>query len=276
MPELPEVETVCRALRPHLLGKIIRQVEITVPSLREPLDLPALRRAVKNRKILDVRRRAKFIIVELTGRRALLLHLGMTGAFRICPLAEKPDAHDRVLWTLSGKRSWRLHDPRRFGCVKACRLERAGAWPAELDYLGPEPLGDSFNTGFLFQITRKRQRSIKLLLMDQKIVAGIGNIYASEALFRAGVRPGRACGRLTRRECRGLVRACKAVLRESIQAGGTTISDFRSVDGSEGRFKRKLDVYGRADEACHRCRKGTIRRIVQGGRSTYYCPRCQR
>lgn len=278
MPELPEVETVARALRPRLLGRRILSVKTYTDSLRRPLRLRG-KRAFLNRTIIDVRRRAKFLIIEVEGRRVILIHLGMTGACCICPAGEPRRRHEHVIWLLDNGATWRFEDPRRFGLVEIHDLPKipaAGALPACLDGLPPEPLGDEFTATYLFGKCRRRKRSIKGLLMDADIVAGVGNIYAGEALFRAGVRPRRAAGRLTRRECARLVTAIRQVLTEAIEAGGSTISGFRSVDGSEGRFQRRLRVYGRAGEQCSACGRAEIKRIVLSGRSTYYCPVCQK
>lgn len=277
MPELPEVETVCRALRRHLIGARIADVHTLVPRLRRPLDEPALRRACRNHTIAGIRRRAKYLLVDFEdGRDALLLHLGMTGAFRVCPATVPLEKHARVVWTLADGREWRYIDPRMFGHVTVCTVSSPDALPTDLDTCGVEPLTDALSPALLWQLSRRRTCPIKNLIMDQRVVVGVGNIYANEACFRAKLRPQCPAGRLTRPACARLVREIKAVLEEAILCGGTTISDFRSVDGDEGRFHIALEVYGRAGEACNRCGvRSRIRRIVQGGRSTYYCPRCQ-
>lgn len=276
MPELPEVETVCRALRPHLLGARIRDVAVHAPKLRRRLDPEALRRACAGRTVRDLRRRAKYLVLELDDRHALILHLGMTGEFRVVPEETPLEKHARVVWTLDGGRSWRFLDPRMFGEVTVCRLPAAGADPAELGRLGVEPLSPAFSGDILWTLTRGRQTPVKTLLMQQQHLAGVGNIYASEACFRAGIRPQRPAGRLTRAGCARLAAEVRTVLSEAIRAGGTTISDFRSVDGSEGRFNANLQAYGRDGEPCRRCGAAhRIRRLVLAGRSTFYCPHCQ-
>jgi formamidopyrimidine-DNA glycosylase len=171
--------------------------------------------------------------------------------------------------------TWRFEDPRKFGHVLVLPIASAGALPAVLNYLPPEPLEDDFSPAYLFARCRGRTRPIKSLLVDQSLVAGLGNIYASEALFRARIRPTRKAGRLTRKEAAALTLATKQVLREAIAAGGTTIQDFRTPDGSAGRFQARLFVYGRTGEDCLVCRAAKIKRIVIAGRSTFYCPRCQ-
>jgi formamidopyrimidine-DNA glycosylase len=276
MPELPEVETVCRALRPHLEGRLIRDVSATVDRLRRPLDLPALRRRVRNRRIRSVRRRAKYLLFELQRDACLIVHLGMTGAFRVCPAAAQAAPHDRLIFTLSRGESLRLEDMRRFSDVRIGHIRAGERDPAELPGLGPEPLSRDFNAAWLHAATRNRRRPVKNLVLDQAVAAGMGNIYASEALWRAGIRPDRESGSLRPEDTRRLVREIRATLREALEFGGTTIINFKTVDGSEGRFRRRLRVYGRTGLACRRrgC-PGRIRRLVQSGRSSFFCPRCQ-
>ena len=275
MPELPEAETIVRALARHLQGKTIRTVRVGVPALRRPLNVRKLRRDIEGRKVTAVRRRGKVILVELSGDRVILIHLGMTGGCRVCDGKTPLEKYEHVVFTLSGGQSWRFRNPRRFGMVESFRRNGAGTLPRYLRLLGPEPLADGFDGEYLFRITRKRKRSIKELLLGQRLVAGLGNIYASESLFRARVRPRRAAGRVNRKECNGIVRATRNVLRQAFAAGGTTVNDYKQVDGSEGEFKRKLRVYGRTDLPCVTC-KTPIKRIVQGGRSSWYCPVCQK
>lgn len=278
MPELPEVETVCRALRPHLLGRRIEAVAVLTARLRHELDAADLRAQVTGRSIEAVRRRGKYLIVALSGGRGLLLHLGMTGAFTVCEPGTPADKHLRVTFTLSDQRSWRFTDPRKFGMLRVCELSSPHADPAELAHkLGPEPLSDAFSAAYLTAGARASTKPIKNLLMEQAFVAGVGNIYASEACFRAGIRPQRRGNRLTRAECARLAAEVKGVLEEAILCGGTTISDFRAPDGSTGRFHVALQVYGRKDQPCLRCGKPhQIQRLVQAGRSSFFCPNCQR
>ena len=277
MPELPEVETVVRGLRPHLTGALIREVTATVERLRTPVDLASLREACCGRTIRGIRRRAKFIVVELDVGVGMLLHLGMTGAFRIVSGATPLAAYERVAWELADGRSWRFADVRRFGSVQVCALPPAGGDPEALDGHGIEPLSAEFDGAFLYAVSRGRGRPLKSLIMDQAVVVGVGNIYASEALFRAAISPRRRSSSLSRAAAGRLAAAIKAVLTAAIEAGGTTIGDFRHVDGSEGEFAVDLNVYGRTGQDCPRCGAPQgIRRIVQAGRSTFFCPRCQR
>jgi len=275
VPELPEVETICRALRPHLVGRYLRGVRTFVEALRQPLDRRALVSLV-GRRIVAVRRRAKFLLVEFTDRRLLLMHLGMSGSCRICPDNAPRRKHEHIIWELDNGQTWRYGDPRRFGLVQVQVIRKRGALPSCLCGLPPEPLSRGFNGAYLASICRGRSRPIKSVLLDQTLVAGVGNIYASEALHRAGISPVRRAATLSREECARLAHAIRTTLRQAIAAGGTTIADFRSADGSPGGFQVKLFVYGREGEPCRRCRRGRIRRLVLSSRSTYYCPDCQR
>lgn len=285
MPELPEVETVCRALRPHLIGAEIADVSVLTAALRTPLDECALRNGCRGRRIIGIRRRAKYLLVDLVpptakantpAKSGLLLHLGMTGAFRVCAPTAPREKHARVIWHLADGREWRYLDPRKFGQILLCRFAGPERLPQELGHLGPEPLVDAFSTAYFWEMTRRHTCPIKNLIMHQEVVVGVGNIYANEACFRAGIRPQRPANRLRRRECEALVCEIKAVLDEAILCGGTTIDDFTSVDGDEGKFHIALQVYGRTGEACTTCGDSTrIRRCVLGGRSTFYCATCQ-
>ena len=275
MPELPEVETVVRAARPHLVGRRIVRVRTRVARLRAPLRLEG-NRALLGQRIVAVRRRAKNILVELANRQVLLLHLGMTGTFRIEADAGQPRPHDRVIFYLDDGRRWVFEDPRRFGHIALCAIPRPGATPACLAGLAPEPFAAEFSVPWLAAACRGRQRPIKNVIMDNALVVGVGNIYASESLFRAGIHPATPAGRLTRPRLAGLHAAIRQVLRAAIRAGGTTIINFHGVDGEEGRFWRRLRVYDRTGERCRRCRRGRVRRTVMAGRSTYHCPVCQR
>lgn len=277
MPELPEVETIVRSLRPHLQGAVIREVTAPGGRLRLPLDVEGLRSACCGQAIVGLRRRAKYILVDLSSGPVLVLHLGMTGAFRVVSSTAPAANHERVVWLLQDGRSWRFMDPRRFGSVQVCTSPGADGLPPALAGLGPEPLGEDFDGEYLYDETRGRDRPIKNHIMDQAVVVGVGNIYASEALFRAGISPRRRCGTLSRKALERLATAIREVLTEAIAAGGTTIDDFRDIDGSEGHFAVNLQVYGRQGQDCRRCGlPGGIRRLVQAGRSSYCCPRCQR
>ncbi len=270
MPELPEVETTRRGIRPALRGRTVAGVVLREPRLRWPVDR-ALVRDLPGQRVLDVRRRAKYLLIELE-RGTLIAHLGMSGSLRVLRAGAPLLAHDHYDLVLDSGRCLRFNDPRRFGCLVWVTGDPAGH--PLLARLGPEPLAAGFDADYLAAKARRRRVAIKPFLMDQRIVVGVGNIYASEALFRAGVRPGRAAGRLRRGQFERLVQAVRDVLGEAIRQGGTTLRDYVNADGTPGYFRQQLDVYERSGEPCRRC--GTpIRQVTQGQRSTYYCPTCQ-
>ena len=275
MPELPEAETIARGLNRCLTGKSISGLVLRTRSLRQPLNARKMKREIVGRKIIGARRRGKAILVDLTDNRTIMIQLGMTGACRVCRAQEPFMKHEHVIFSLSNGKSWRFEDTRRFGMVEVFRCDMPAHFPRFLQQLGPEPLDGDFTSEYLFARTRKRIRVIKEVLLDQRMVAGIGNIYACEILFRAKISPHRACGRLTKSSCAAIVKQTRNVLKAAIRAGGTTISDYHDVDGSQGKFVRKLLVYRRAGQPCANCNR-LIKRIVQGGRSTFYCPQCQR
>lgn len=270
MPELPEVETSRRGIEPHLLNKTIKNIEIRQHKLRWPIpeDLASL---ATGKKIREVCRRAKYIYLKLDNG-SIIIHLGMSGSLRICEKNTPPEKHDHIDICVSNK-ILRLRDPRKFGCV---------LWsPADINEhklikaLGPEPLTTEFNANYLHQKSNKRQCSIKALIMNSHIVVGIGNIYASESLFRAGINPKRKAGNISLKRLQLLVDAIKQILAEAIKQGGTTLRDFTSESGQPGYFAQKLLVYGKTGESCASCGQA-IKQFNQQARSTYYCPQCQR
>lgn len=270
MPELPEVEVVRTGLEPLLVGREIQRVRCHRQSLRYPLpDLDGL----VGRSFCAVRRRAKYLLFELDDGWVLVWHLGMTGQFHLLQAEAKAGQHEHVRIDLDDGMSLRYRDIRRFGYAGLFASDEvaAHAWFAGL---GPEPLEDGFNTDYLYQVCRGRKGPIKSLLMNSSVVVGVGNIYASEALFRAGIHPARAAGNISRQRLANLVAAIKEVLHEAIAAGGSSISDFVQADGRPGYFSHAFRVYGRVGESCVACGQ-PIRRIQQSGRSTYYCPGCQ-
>ena len=270
-PELPEVETTRRGIEPHVAGRRIAALEIHEHRLRWPV--PAgIAAAVAGQTVRAVERRAKYLLLRLD-RGTLMLHLGMSGSLRVLAADVPRITHDHVDIRLDDGKLLRFNDPRRFGSLKL--IEGALEDEPLLKHLAPEPLEPGFDGEYLFRITRRRRVGIKLLIMNGRLVTGVGNIYASEALFRARIRPKRAAKGLTRAECEALAKAIRAVLTMAIRFGGTTLRDYVSADGAPGYFKRKLYVYERAGEPCRRC--GTpIRHLTQGQRSTYYCPSCQK
>lgn len=272
MPELPEVETITRALRPHLLERKITRIDIHIGSLRYPL-APLRRPELLNENIISVRRRARYLIIELANGKAFIIHLGMSGSLRVVPTEIARLKHEHVVWHLDNNMTMRFDCPRRFGFVKVCSLPEAGAEPVELRELGPEPLSPEFDAAYLYRMTRRRTGSIKALIMNNAIVVGVGNIYVAEALFAGGISPLRRAMRLTRKQCGKLVEEIKKVLTRSIEIGGTTIANYKSVDGSAGQFVRHLKIYGKKN--CPVC-ASQVQQKRLAGRNSYYCSKCQK
>jgi formamidopyrimidine-DNA glycosylase len=268
MPELPEVETTVRGLAPVLKGRRIVSVEARRPDLRRALPVD-LGQRLTGARVTELGRRAKYGLVATDRGDTLVFHLGMSGKWRIDPL--EVDKHDHFLIETDEGRRLALNDARRFGSLDLVRTEDLTSWPP-FAALGPEPL--QVTPEELRIRLRGRTAAIKLLLLDQRIVAGLGNIYVCEALYRSGIHPARAGGSLSSVRLRRLVPAIKQVLEEAIEAGGSTLRDFVSPEGELGYFSKSFAVYGREGQPCG-C-GGVVRRIVQGGRSTFYCPRCQR
>jgi formamidopyrimidine-DNA glycosylase len=271
VPELPEVETTRRGLAPHVRGRHIRALRLYERRLRWPVPA-ALSARVAGQRIVSTGRRGKYLLLELESG-TLIVHLGMSGNLRVVPAASPRVRHDHFDLVLDSGCALRFNDPRRFGSLLYVRGDPL-AHPL-LAGLAPEPLAREFDANYLWRVTRGRRVAVKQLLMNSRLVVGVGNIYASEALFRARIRPRRAARSLRRPEAAQLVRAVRAVLRSAIRAGGTTLRDYLRADGSPGYFRQRLYVYERAGEPCRRC--GTpVRAITQGQRSTYYCPQCQK
>lgn len=270
MPELPEVETTRLGLLHRVMGRHLQNVTVRNPRLRWPVpDDLALQ--IEGRTLLNLTRRGKYLLFDF-GSATQIVHLGMSGSLRFAGAAEACGAHDHIDWVFDDGTMLRLRDPRRFGAV---------LWAADpsqhplLAKLGPEPLGDLFNGQYLYAQSRKRSIAIKQLIMDGHVVVGVGNIYASEALFHSGIRPGTAAGKLTRPACVRLVAAIQRVLTAAIAAGGSSLRDYVQTSGELGYFQLHTQVYDRAGLACKACTT-PIRRLVQGQRASFYCPKCQR
>jgi formamidopyrimidine-DNA glycosylase len=272
MPELPEVETTRRGILPHVSGVKMRELIVRRWDLRQPIspNLPDL----EGRRILQVARRSKYLLLEIDDGSTLLIHLGMSGSLRVIDPAEEWKKHDHVGITLETGMQLRYHDPRRFGLV--LRLaEEDPLTHVLLKNLGPEPLEQGFTTAYLAAACAKRSVAIKAVIMDSGVVVGVGNIYASEALFRAGILPLTSANALSKARLGKLVLAIREVLAAAIEEGGTTLRDFLNSDGKPGYFKQRLFVYDRKGEPCRVC--GTqITHAVLGQRATYWCPKCQR
>jgi formamidopyrimidine-DNA glycosylase len=269
MPELPEVETTRRGIAPLITGRRIVRVVVRNPRLR--WRVPAtLAHKLSGQIVQDVARRAKYLLLATSGG-TVIIHLGMSGSLRVVDDTLAPLLHEHLDIVFDNGKCLRLRDPRRFGAV--LWTDDPLRHPLLAD-IGPEPLSAAFNAQHLFRVSRRRKRALRDFLLDGSIVAGIGNIYANEALFAAGLRPKRAAGRLTLEQCGRLVRTIRATLGRALKAGGTTLRDFQNADGGSGYFQLKLKVYGRAGGSCPRC--GTaIRQIRLGQRSAFFCPRCQ-
>jgi len=271
MPELPEVETTVRGLARFLEGRRIARVAVNRPDLRRPF--PAdLVQVLTGARVTALARRAKYGLLHTDRGRTIIFHLGMSGRWRIDPA--EPHVHDHLVIETEGHR-FALCDPRRFGSVDLVETAALEAWP-QFAAMGPEPLGGDLTPAYLEAALAGRSQAIKLCLLDQRIVAGLGNIYVCEALWRARIHPRKAGGKVTGGQLARLVPAIRDVLEASIRDGGSTLRDYAAPDGELGYFASSFDVYGRTGEACRRADGGTIRRFAQGGRSTWFCPRCQR
>lgn len=278
MPELPEVETTRAGLAPHVEGHRVAAVTLRRPDLRWPIAREIVE-VLPGERIDAVRRRAKYLLVD-TAAGSALLHLGMSGSLRVLPAGTPVGPHDHVDLALEPLEPreratpavLRFNDPRRFGCLL---WQAPGTVHPLLAELGPEPLSDAFDGGHLFALSRGRRAPVKTFLMDQRVVVGVGNIYAAEALFEAGIAPARAAGRVSLERYVALAAAVKRILAYAITRGGTTLRDFISPDGAPGYFEQELSVYGRADLPCVRCGRA-LRHAMLGQRATVWCARCQR
>lgn len=272
MPELPEVETTRRGIEPWVTDRKIEGIILRRGDLRQPVS-PGIADLVGNR-ITAVRRRSKYLLCDLADRQVLMIHLGMSGSLRICAAAEDWRKHDHLALVMDGGNELRFHDPRRFGLVLLLAQGEEENHPL-LKKLGPEPLGEHFSPANLHAGLARRGIAVKFAIMDATLVVGVGNIYASEALFRAGIDPRLAASRVSRPRAARLHAAIREVLELAIEVGGTTLRDFLNSDGQPGYFRQQLMVYGRGGEPCRVC-SSIIRQAVLGQRSTFWCPRCQK
>jgi formamidopyrimidine-DNA glycosylase len=270
MPELPEVETTRRGIVAHLVGRCVVELAVRQPKLRWPIP-DELRERLPGQRIDAIERRAKYLLVH-TRAGSALLHLGMSGSLRVLPAKSPFGAHDHVDWRLDDGALLRFTDPRRFGSQL---WQPPGEVHPLLAGLGPEPLGEHFHGDYLWKLSRGRKTAVKLFLMDQAVVVGVGNIYAAEALFGAGIHPMRAAGAVSRERYARLAAQVRATLAYAIERGGTTLRDFISPDGTPGYFEQELAVYGRTGEPCRQC-GNAVRAVRLGQRSSFYCARCQR
>lgn len=276
MPELPEVETTVRGLRKVLDGERIASIETRRGDLRTPFPTD-LRQRMTGARIVRLGRRAKYGLINTDRDDTLIFHLGMSGKWRVDP--EEAEKHDHLVIATEAGRRVALNDARRFGQVDVWRTDALDDYPP-FAALGPEPLGAGLTAKYLDAKLSGKTTSIKAALLDQRVVAGLGNIYVCEALFTAGISPKRAAGQISRARLEKLVDAIRAVLNEAINAGGSTLRDYKQPDGDLGYFSKQFHVYGREGQPCHEnghgsCR-GTVKRYADGGRSTWWCPSCQR
>jgi len=268
MPELPEVETTLRGIEPYIEGQRITDLRVKQSSLRWPVT-ENIQGIVRGQKIRRLLRRAKYLIFELD-RGSILIHLGMSGSLRVVAPSEIWRKHDHIEMQLGNGRALRYRDPRRFGCW---------LWAADkhsqLKNLGPEPLSEAFDGDLLYQRAGNRKLAVKPFIMNNAVVVGVGNIYATEALFRSGIRPDRPACKISKQRYQLLAKHIKEVLAAAIYQGGTTLRDFVNSDGQPGYFQQSLDVYGRAGKPCKRCQR-TLKQLRLGQRSSVFCPTCQR
>lgn len=270
LPELPEVETTCRGIEPHLVGVRVLKVVIRQPKLRWPVPM-ALQVELSGEVISSIKRRGKYLIFH-SRLGSLISHLGMSGSFRILSNSAAPKKHDHVDFILENGKTLRYNDPRRFGCIL---WEKGDAYQHPLlSGLGPEPLSAEFNKDVLFKKSRNRKTSVKTFIMDSKTVVGVGNIYANEALFSAGIHPKRLANRVSKKRYVTLTHSIKQILLRAVSMGGTTLRDFTNEDGKPGYFSQSLQVYGRARKPCIHCAT-TLKEIRINQRSTVYCSKCQ-
>lgn len=276
MPELPEVEVVKRGLEPHLPGRVISALRYSGKKLRTEVPFQDMLSLLVNREITGLRRRAKYLIVEMDSGTLLIVHLGMTGNLGLFAENSAELPHDHVIWVLDNGLELRFNDVRRFGSISLIRHDQT----TELEKTffkttGPEPFGASFSAAYLGKKAAGKSQPVKNFIMDNQIVAGLGNIYANESLYAAGIRPTRPAGKVSNKKWTILVDKIREVLSWAISCGGSTISDFIDASGQQGYFQVNFKVYGRTGETCLQCDK-PIRMIKLGGRASFFCPRCQR
>lgn len=283
MPELPEVETVLRGISPILEGNQIDYAQVNRPDLRRPFPNNLAKR-LKNRKINFLHRRSKYILIDLSGGETLIMHLGMSGRIIISQKVagtfhhntNHSQKHDHFVLHLKDNHQLTFNDPRRFGVIDLLRTENLEL-SGMLSQIGPEPLSNSFNEAYFVSTLRLKKTNIKSALLDQRVVAGLGNIYVCEALFRAGISPKRQAFRISHKKLSSLVPIIKEILLEAISSGGSSLRDFRNASGDLGYFQHSFDVYGREDQDCYNAEcDSKIKRITQAGRSSFYCSNCQR
>jgi len=273
MPELPEVETIRRTLFPIVRDVGIKKIIVNDIRLRRPIRTRLLQKWLQGHRIVNITRRAKYLIFQFDNKAILIVHLGMSGRFQVAEPEDSIEKHTHVIFKLSNGRELRYRDPRRFGFIELLEPDQLSHFKP-LQNLGVEPLSRAFSSGYLKQVTIKSKRAIKSVLMDARVVVGLGNIYVNESLFLAGIHPLVTASHLDDEQLKLLVQSIQQVLRDAIKQGGTTLNDFRNGTGEPGFFQMKLRVYGRHGQPCLNC-GSLIERVVLTGRSTYFCPNCQ-
>lgn len=276
MPELPEVEVVCRGLRPFLIGRTVTAIHWSGKKLRHPVQLEAIQQAMINRTITTIERRAKFLQIGLNSGAMLIIHLGMTGNLGIFPPSTGRAKHDHMFWLLDNGTELRYNDSRRFGSIRVLTPEQAIDREQTLfKTTGPEPFSGQFSAQYLHTLAKGKNPAVKLFIMTNQNVAGIGNIYANESLFAAGIRPTRKAQTLTLKQWDRLVTEIRRILHYAIECGGSTINDFLNASRQRGYFQINFKVYGRAGETCTLC-STRIEKQKIGGRASYFCSHCQK
>ncbi|RUM43069.1 MAG: formamidopyrimidine-DNA glycosylase [Desulfocapsa sp.] len=275
MPELPEVEVICQGLRPHIIGKYIREIRCSGKRLRTEVNCKGMQRELCSQPIISLKRRAKYLILQVENGAMLILHLGMTGNLGIFKQGTVQKKHDHICWLLDDDQEMRFNDTRRFGAVHLLPAENAKQLEkAFFAATGPEPFARNCNTAYLLKRAEKRSQAVKNFIMDSHIIAGIGNIYANESLFRCGIHPARPAATLSEKEWKHLLTIIRKTLKHAIRCGGSTISDFVNASGEGGYFQMNFQIYGKTGETCTVCGQ-KIEKTVLGGRASFFCPGCQ-
>lgn len=276
MPELPEVEVICRGIRPHLLDRVITGIVSSGKSLRQEVPMEQLQREMIGCRVTSVSRRAKFLQIGLESGAMMIIHLGMTGNLGFFSPSVPPAKHDHLRWSLNDGLELRYNDSRRFGSIQIIGPEETGGLnDTVFRTTGPEPFDETFSPDYLQRLAKDREVAVKTFIMTNQVVAGVGNIYANESLFRAGIRPDRKVRSLRRNEWQKLIQAIREILIQAIECGGSTISDFVNASRERGYFQMNFKVYGKGGEHCSSC-GAIIEKTTIGGRASYCCPKCQR
>ncbi len=275
MPELPEVEVICRGLQPHLLDRTILDIRCSGKKLRSQVECQELKDELCDGKIVSLTRRAKYLVLKMDKGSGLIIHLGMTGNLGIFPPGSPQKPHDHVCWRLDNNTELRYNDARRFGSVRLLSAKNGRAEErCFFSAIGPEPLSRACSTAYLMQRATRRKQAIKTFLMDSHVVAGIGNIYANETLFRARIHPQQPASSLSAKQWKRVLIVLRKTLNHAIDCGGSTISDFVNASGEGGYFQMNFRIYGKAGEPCSSCNT-LIEKIQLSGRASFFCPRCQ-